>query len=226
MKNFNKKRFKAVLFDLDGTLIDTAHDMVAVLQVMQKDRDIELSSFESARIYVSHGAVGLLNYGFPKLKINYGDILHNEYLNRYSKMVCVKSKMYEGLNDLLIKLETQKLPWGIVTNKPKHLTLQLLTEIDLLNRSSCVVCGDTLPVRKPCPDPVLLGCKIIGVDPKKSIYIGDAERDIKAGKTAGCTTIAASYGYINKKENIQDWNADIIAKNTKELSQIVLNLIA
>tara|TARA_Y100000768_G_C23819332_1_gene605741 strand:+ start:168 stop:848 length:681 start_codon:yes stop_codon:yes gene_type:complete len=225
VKNNNKKKFRAVLFDLDGTLIDTAHDMVAVLQFMQKDFGIEPSSFESARIYVSHGAVGLLNHGFPKLKIDYGDILHMEYLNRYSKMICVKSKIYEHLDSLLVELDSQKLPWGIVTNKPEHLTFPLLTQLNLLSKSSCVICGDTLPVRKPYPDPILLGCKIIGVNPKSTIYIGDAERDIEAGRASGCRTIAASYGYINEKENIQDWNADIIAKNTKELTQIVLNLI-
>lgn len=224
MKN-NKKKIRAVLFDLDGTLIDTAHDMVAVLQLMQRDRGIEPSSFESAQIYVSHGAIGLLSHGFPKLKIDYGDILHKEYLNRYSKMICVKSKIYEHLDSLLVELDSQRLPWGIVTNKPEHLTLPLLTELDLISRLSCVISGDTLPVRKPHPDPILLGCKIIDVNPKSTIYIGDAERDIEAGRASGCTTIAASYGYINEKENIQDWNADIIAKNTKELTQIVLNLI-
>ena len=225
MKNHIKKTFRSILFDLDGTLIDTAHDMVAVLQAMQKDRDVEPSTFESARVFVSHGAVGLLSHGFSKLKTNYGDKLHKEFLNRYLKMVCVNSKVYEGLDNLLYELESKKIPWGIVTNKPEHLTLPLVTKLGLLNRSACIICGDTLPVRKPYPDPILLGCKIIGVDPKCTIYAGDAERDIEAGNTAGCTTIAASYGYISENENIQNWNADIIAKNTRELSQVVLNLI-
>ncbi len=225
MKNLIKKKFKAVLFDLDGTLIDTAPDMVAVLQTMQLDYGINPSSFNLARMYVSHGAIGLLSHGFPKSKIHYGDKYHQEYLNRYAKMVCVESKLFDGLNDLLNKLESYNLPWGIVTNKPEQLTLSLLAKIGLLKRSSCIVCGDTLSVRKPHPEPILLGCNIIGVNPGDSIYIGDAERDIIAGQKAGCITIAAAYGYIKKTEDLRKWNADIIAKNINELKKIILNLI-
>ena len=225
MTELNRTDYNAVLFDLDGTLVDTAPDMVAALQVLQQEYGIEPAPYEIARTFVSHGAIGLLTLGFQECEVSYGNELHHQFLEIYASMICVKSRLFSGLNELLNVLDASDFPWGIVTNKPEQLTLPLLIELNLAERSSCIVSGDTLPVRKPEPDPVLLGCEILGTSPELSIYVGDAERDIEAGRRAGTATIAAGYGYINDEEDPREWGADIIAETTDELKQIILNSI-
>jgi len=225
VSELNGVEYNAVLFDLDGTLVDTAPDMVAVLQSLQQEHNIEPAPYELARTFVSHGAIGLLTLGFPELEIKYGDELHQKYLERYAEMICVESRLFSGLGELLNQLDARDCPWGIVTNKPGQLTLSLLTELGLVDRSSCIVSGDTLSVRKPEPGPVLLGCDVIGIDPQASIYVGDAERDIEAGRRAGTATIAATYGYITEEDDPREWGADVIAATTDELAQIILNAI-
>ena len=217
--------YNAVLFDLDGTLIDTAPDMVAVLQLLQQEHGIEPAPYQLARSNVSDGAIGLLTLGFPEIEVEFGDDLHELYLERYSEMVCQKSRVFDGLHALLDQLDDAEIAWGIVTNKPESLVMPLLIELDLAERTSCIVSGDTLPVRKPDPAPLLLGCDLIGVDAETAIYIGDAERDIEAGRRAGMATIAAGYGYITEDDDPREWDANVIATTTEELTQIVLNAV-
>ena len=217
--------YNAVLFDLDGTLIDTAPDMVTVLQDIQQEHGIEPAAYDLARSYVSNGAIGLLTLGFPEIDIEFGDQLHQLYLERYAEMICQESRIFAGLEDLLDQLDDIDCPWGIVTNKPEQLTEPLLIALGLAERSSCIVSGDTLAVRKPDPAPLLLGCDLIGVDATTSIYIGDAERDIEAGRRAGMATIAAGYGYITEDDDPREWDANVIATTTEELTQIVLKAV-
>lgn len=217
--------FGAVFFDLDGTLVDTAPDMVAVLQAMQSDHDVDPIDYDSGRAQVSNGAVGLLSVGFPGIEISYGDDLHHDFLERYAEVICEESRMFAGIGPLLDQLDDADCPWGVVTNKPEHLTHPLLEALDLTARSACVISGDSLPVRKPDPAPLLLACDIAGVDAYKAIYIGDAERDIEAGLRAGMATIAATYGYITEDDDPREWGADIIAPDTEELAQIVLKAV-
>lgn len=217
--------FDAVLFDLDGTLVDTAPDMVRVLQDMQVARGREPVAYETGRRHVSNGAVGLLRLAFPDEGIDFGDAMHHEYLERYAETVCEKSRVFDGLAELLDLLDNAGCPWGVVTNKPEHLTLPLLHTLGLATRSACTVSGDSLPVRKPDPGPLLLACDIAGVDAWRSIYIGDAARDIEAGLAAGMSTIAAAYGYITEDDDPRDWGADILAYSTEELAQIVLKAV-
>jgi phosphoglycolate phosphatase len=219
------EEYNAVLFDLDGTLVDTAPDMVTVLQHLQQERGIEPAAYELARSYVSHGAIGLLTLGFPDVAIEFGDDLHQEYLERYAEMICQESQIFAGLDELLDQLDDIDCPWGIVTNKPEQLTEPLLIALGLAERSSCIVSGDTLSVRKPDPAPLLHGCDLIGVDAETSIYIGDAERDIEAGRRAGMATIAAGYGYITEDDDPREWDANVIATTTEELTQIVLKAV-
>jgi len=214
-----------VLFDLDGTLVDTAPDMVAVLQSMQRENDIEPVPYEIGRSHVSNGALGLLALGFPDISISFGDELHLEYLERYADVVCDESRMFEGLDDLLDRLDELEIRWGVVTNKPESLTHPLLEGLGLAARCACIVSGDTLSVRKPEPDPLLLGCDIAGVEAHRAIYIGDAARDIQAGMRAGMATIAAGYGYITEDDDPREWGADIIAVDTAELAQIILKAV-
>ncbi len=213
--------FDAVLFDLDGTLVDTAPDMVRVLQDMQAARDREAVAYEVGRRYVSNGAVGLLRLAFPIDGIDFGDAMHHEYLERYAEMICEESRVFEGLAGLLDWLDEAGCPWGVVTNKPEYLTLPLLDALGLAARSACTVSGDSLPVRKPDPGPLLLACDIAGIDAWRSIYVGDASRDIEAGLAAGMATIAAAYGYITEDDDPREWGADILASDTEELAQIV-----
>jgi 2-phosphoglycolate phosphatase len=221
----NGAEYNAVLFDLDGTLVDTAPDMVAVLQYLQQQHGVDPVSYELGRSYVSNGAVGLLTLGFPELDIDFGDEMHQQYLERYAETICEESRVFAGLAQLLDQLDDMDCPWGVVTNKPEQLTVPLLVALGLADRSACIVSGDTLAVRKPDPAPLLLACEFTGVDPETSIYIGDAERDIEAGQRAGMATIAAGYGYITADDDPREWDADVIATTTEELTQIVLNAV-
>jgi phosphoglycolate phosphatase len=217
--------YNAVLFDLDGTLIDTAPDMVTALQHLQQEHGVEPAPYDLARSFVSNGAIGLLTLGFPEVEIEFGDELHQHYLELYAEMICQESRIFDGLDELLDQLDDLGCPWGIVTNKPEQLTEPLLTALALAERSACIVSGDTLSVRKPDPAPLLLGCDLIGVDAATSIYIGDAERDIEAGRRAGMATIAAAYGYITPDDDPREWDANVIATTTEELAQIVLKAV-
>jgi len=217
--------FKAVFFDLDGTLVDTAPDMVAVLQAMQQSHGLDTVDYELGRTQVSNGAVGLLGLGFPELAVSFGDDMHLEYLERYAEMICEDSCLFTGMNSLLDTLDDAGCPWGVVTNKPESLTNPLLEALGLATRSVCTVSGDSLSVRKPDPAPLLLASDIAGVDAYRSIYIGDAERDIEAGLRAGMATIAAGYGYITEDDDPREWGADIIAPDVEELAQIVLKAV-
>ncbi len=215
----------AVLFDLDGTLVDTAPDMVAVLQSMQASRGREPIPYETARRQVSNGALGLLRAGFPDLTVEFGDPYHSEYLELYTRRVCHESRLFDGLAALLDRLDQAGRPWGIVTNKPEHLTFLLLDELDLTARSACTVGGDSLPVRKPHPDPLLHACDIAGVAAHRTIYVGDAARDIEAGLAAGMATIAATYGYIAEDDDPARWGADALAADVEELTQILVKAV-
>ncbi len=225
MTELNGSEYNAVFFDLDGTLVDTAPDMVAVLQAVQKDCGTDPTPFHLARCYVSNGAMGLLSFGFPNIEIEFGGELHQKYLEHYAEMVCIESAVFDGLSDMLDELDALGLPWGVVTNKPHQLTEPLLHALKLAERSVCAISGDTLAVRKPDPAPVLLACDIAGVDPSTTIFVGDAERDIEAGRRAGTATIAAAYGYITDDDDPREWDADVIATSTEELAQIVLKAV-
>lgn len=213
--------FDLVLFDLDGTLVDTAPDMVATLQEMQDDHGYDRVAYELARSNVSNGAMGLLRIGFPDLDEEEHAGLVGEYIERYADRLCELTTVFAGIDTLLDHLDDAGCPWGVVTNKPERLTNPLLDQLGLFQRSVCNISGDTLSVRKPEPAPLLLGCDIAGVDVGRSIYIGDAERDIQAGLRAGAATIAAAYGYITDDDDPREWGADIIAVDTEELAQIV-----
>lgn len=220
-----KGHFHGVLFDLDGTLVDTAPDMVAVLQAMQARHGREPVTYEVGRAQVSNGAIGLLRTGFPGIGISFGDALHQEYLERYAAMLCKSSRVFAGLEALLDQLDAEGCPWGVVTNKPEHLTNPLLEALGLAARSACTVSGDSLPVRKPDPAPLLLACDMAGIDACRSIYVGDAARDIEAGLRAGMATIAAAYGYISEGDDPHGWGADEVAADATELAQIVLKAV-
>jgi phosphoglycolate phosphatase len=214
--------FDAILFDLDGTLVDTAPDMVAVLLGMQKDHGLTQLSYDLARSHVSNGAVGLIRLAFPEADDAQKEELRQEYLDRYETAVCVDSMLFPGLGELLDTLDVEGRPWGVVTNKPMRMTEPLLEGLGLGSRAACSISGDTIPQRKPDPAPLLLASQQIGIPSEKTVYIGDSVRDIAAGRAAGMFTIAASYGYITADDDPGSWEADLIAGDTRELTHYLL----
>ena len=222
MTDRSNATFDAILFDLDGTLVDTAPDMVAVLLGMQKDHGLALVPYDLARSHVSNGAVGLIRLAFPEADDALMKQLHQEYLDRYENAVCVDSTLFPELGDLLDELDALSRPWGVVTNKPMRMTDPLLAGLGLSSRVACSISGDTLPQRKPDPAPLLLASQQIGVPSEKTVYVGDAVRDIEAGRAAGMFTIAATYGYITDDDDPGTWDADLIAGDTRELTHYLL----
>jgi N-acetyl-D-muramate 6-phosphate phosphatase len=215
-----------VFFDLDGTLVDTAPDMVAVLVAMQESRGSMPVPYELARTSVSHGALGLINLAFPSVDESLRGELHQEFLDRYEQAVCIGSTLFPGMAELLDLLELRGRPWGVVTNKPERMTGPLLEKLELSHRMCCAVSGDTLPQRKPHPAPLLLACERAGVAPHRSIFVGDDARDIVAGRAAGMTTIAAAYGYITAEDDPALWEADHIVGNTIELTRTICDAMS
>ncbi|HEX9852901.1 MAG TPA: HAD-IA family hydrolase [Woeseiaceae bacterium] len=216
---------RGVLFDLDGTLVDTAPDMVTVLTDLQEAHGLARLVYETGRAHVSNGAVGLLRLGFPELPDEALRALHTEYLDRYAEAVCVRSALFPGLGRLLDDLDRMHCPWGVVTNKPHRLTVPLMDALRLSDRASCIVSGDTLPQRKPHPAPLILAARTLGVAPAASVYIGDAARDIEAGRAAGMATIAAAYGYIVPGDEPASWGADSVVSDVGELTHLVLKAV-
>ena len=214
--------FDAILFDLDGTLIDTAPDMVATLLDMQKEHGLALLPYDLARSHVSNGAVGLVRLAFPAADEVQTKQLHREYLERYEDAICVESTLFPDLDGLLDRLDAGGRPWGVVTNKPMRMTEPLLATLGLSGRAACSISGDTLPQRKPHPAPLLLASQQIGVPAEKTVYVGDSVRDIEAGRAAGMFTIAASYGYVTDDDDPGTWDADLIAGDTRELTHYLL----
>ncbi len=216
---------EAVFFDLDGTLVDTAPDMVAALQELQNAHGVDPVPYELGRSHVSNGAMGLLTLAFPDEFITPDSDLMCDFIERYTEQVCDKSTIFEGLDELLLALDDADIPWGVVTNKPAHLTAPIMDMLNLADRSASTVSGDTLPTRKPDPAPLYYACTLADVSPQDCIYVGDALRDIEAGSNAGMATVAAGYGYILADDNPRDWGADEFAGDSHELVQIVLKAV-
>jgi len=216
---------RAVLFDLDGTLVDTAPDMVSALQDLQRHHGLEPVPYARGRSNVSNGAMGLLRMGFPDVSEEQRQGLICDFIELYAERLADESTLFDGIEALLDELDSGNCPWGVVTNKPTHLSEPLLEQLDVARRCICIISGDTLEQRKPHPAPLLRACELAGIEPVSSIYIGDASRDIEAGRAAGMGTIAAGYGYITADDDPSSWGADLIVSDTQELTQIVLKAV-
>lgn len=202
-------RVRGVLFDLDGTFADTAPDLADALNhTLQRHGHAPLP-YEWIRPVVSHGGSALIRLGFglspedPKFAV-----LKQDLLDYYEHNLCARTRLFDGMEEVLSALESRAIPWGIVTNKPAWLTDPLMAGLGLDRRAASIVSGDTCTNNKPHPEPILCACKDIGIDPEQSIYVGDAERDIIAGRAAGSVTVAALYGYLLQDDSPSDWNAD------------------
>lgn len=198
----------AVLFDLDGTLLDTAPDMAAAMNALRAQESLEPLPFAQVRPYVSHGATAMVRIGFPKIPEPQFNVLRDRFLALYRGCLAEETQLFAGMSELLGALELAGIPWGIVTNKPAWLTEPLLDALQLRERAGSLVCGDTFPERKPHPRPLLHAAAELAVPPESCLYIGDAERDIKAARAAQMRALVARFGYIGPSERIEDWQAD------------------
>ncbi|TDJ23422.1 MAG: phosphoglycolate phosphatase [Gammaproteobacteria bacterium] len=215
----------AILFDLDGTLVDTAPDMGAALNNLLIEESLAPIPLEIIRPYVSQGALVLTRLGFseqvPESEI---EPLWLRYLDHYRAIVADDSVLFDGLEEVLNTLEKRSIPWGIVTNKPKWLTTPLLEQMALDKRAAVVICGDTLDKRKPHPLPLIVAAETIGIACEDCVYIGDDPRDIAAGRAARMKTLIASYGYIDRDARLDEWQAGgIIAHPLDLLSHPFIN---
>lgn len=197
------------LFDLDGTLVDTAPDLAATLNVLRAERGLEPLPFDVIRPHVSHGARAMVQVGFG---IDERDArfaaLRQRFLDLYRERLMQDSRLFDGMDEVLATLENRGVKWGVVTNKPAWLTEPLLRDLGLAPRAACVISGDSTRNRKPHPEPLLHASALVGVAPEQCLYIGDAERDIEAGRAAGMKTLVALFGYLGQDDRPHEWDAD------------------
>jgi len=202
------RRLHSVLFDLDGTLLDTAPDLAAALNHVLVNHGRQALPYKTIRPWASHGSIVLIKNGF---NINSDtpnfDILKQQLLDFYRNNLSVKTTLFDGMNDVLLRLENAGIKWGVVTNKPAWLTEPLLDELQLSARTSCIISGDTLKEKKPHPLPLQHACALIDCDVSESLYIGDAQRDIEAGINAKIPTLVALFGYISELDYPENWGA-------------------
>ncbi len=214
--------FEGVFFDLDGTLADTAPDLVAAANRLLIANQRAPMAYEILRPMASAGARGLVQKSFG-IGPDHPEFitLRDCFLNFYEEALLVHSKLYEGMEALLQELDAQKIPWGIVTNKQQRFTQPLTEQMGLFKRAHCVVSGDTTSHSKPHPEPILHAARLAKVDPGRAIYIGDDIRDIVSGKAAGMQTAAALYGYCGCEEPPHAWGADYLIHRPQDLRQIL-----
>jgi N-acetyl-D-muramate 6-phosphate phosphatase len=211
--------FEAVLFDLDGTLADTAPDLGGTTNLLLQEEGRPTAALTDLRPYTSQGVRGLLKAGFG-INSTHADYprLFNRFLDIYAARICDESHLFDGIPELLDTLESMDLRWGIVTNKRMRFTDPLVELLQLSPRTRCVVSGDTTAEAKPSPLPLLHACQLLECAPQRSIYVGDDRRDIEAGRATGCLTVAVSYGYLGDSGPITSWGADLIIDHPAELA--------
>lgn len=202
----------AILFDLDGTLLDTAPEFIAAALQLRKEfglPQLPSTALQKIRVSVSHGMSALITAAFEVTETNPTHaIFRKQLLDLYQQNLGQQTKPFPGIEHLLQILDKRKIPWGVVTNKLSYLTEPLLRQQDLAKRAACIVSGDTTPHSKPHPAPLLYAAEVMGISPNRCVYIGDAERDIIAGKTAEMTTIVALFGYVEDLIAAKQWGAD------------------
>lgn len=200
--------FEAVLFDLDGTLADTARDLGFALNEQRRLHGLAPLAYEAIRPQASHGARGLLQLGFG-LAPDSAEFaaMRAEYLDLYERHICDHTVLFPGMAEALADIERRGLQWGVVTNKPARFTLPLMAKLQLDTRAACIVSGDTTANAKPHPEPLLNAALQMGVPPQACLYVGDAERDVEAAIAAGMQVLIADYGYIADDDRPETWGA-------------------
>ncbi len=220
---------KAVLFDLDGTLIDTAADFIRIIQDMCRDKQCDVVAADLIRTQVSEGARAMVKLVYPELDVEDPVFLahRQRFLDVYGDDIAVETDLFDGMYPLLEALESQNIPWGIVTNKPRWLSEALLKALNLTERCAVLVCPEDVSKTKPDPEPMYMAAKRIQIQPEDCIYVGDHPRDIDAGRHAQMYTILAAYGYLplQHKDDLTAWQADCIVNTVAELQQVIHQLV-
>lgn len=215
-------RLRAVLFDMDGTLLDTAPDFIAVIQAMRADRDLPPADEVLVRNVVSGGAQAMIMtaFGIDPAARDF-EPLRLEFLERYQEHCAVLTRPYEGMAELLADIERARLLWGVVTNKPLRFAEPIMQRLGFAERSSILICPDHVKRSKPDPEPMLLACSRLDLEPASVLFVGDDLRDIESGRAAGTRTAAVRYGYIHPDDNPGHWGADVVVEHPLELRQVL-----
>jgi len=214
---------KTVLFDLDGTLADTAPDLANALNYVLTKHNYEALPYKAIRPFVSHGGMALITLGFGEDHPQF-DTFYKELLDHYQANIANETTLFPGMDELLLELENKDISWGVVTNKPGWLTDPLLKALNLTSRAATIVSGDTLKERKPHPAPLLYACKQAGSKAEECLYVGDAERDIEAGNNAGMLTIVALFGYIAESDTPENWGANSFIETPHAIIPLIESL--
>jgi len=219
-------RLRAVLFDMDGTLLDTAPDFIAICQAMLAERGFAPVADKLIRDEVSGGAKAMVSAAFamsptaPEF-----EALRLEFLERYQQDCAVHSKLFDGMAELLADIESAKLIWGVVTNKPVRFAQPIMDQLGLSGRSAVLICPDHVTRSKPDPEPLTLACKMLELDPASVLFVGDDLRDIESGRDAGTKTAAVRYGYIHPHDNPDHWGADVVVDHPSQLRKVLDNAL-
>jgi len=209
---------RTVLFDLDGTLADTAPDLGRALNALRAEHGLGPLSPSAVRREASHGAAALVRAGFGIEPDSAGfDALRQRFLEHYRATLCHDTRLFPGMEQVLAGLERDGRHWGIVTNKPRDLTDPLVAGLGLAQRAICVISGDSTDNRKPHPGPLLHAASLARTPPGQCLYVGDAERDIRAGRDAGMQTLIALFGYLREDDNPGEWCADGEVRHPMEI---------
>lgn len=207
-----------VLFDLDGTLVDTAPDLIACLNQSFTHHGLDTVNNEQVKPFISHGVAEMIRQSVPHInEYTQAEIL-DTMLSFYENNIAEHSQFFSGMNDTLATIEALNLKWGIVTNKRERFTQPLVKAFQLTHRAACVISGDTTANSKPHPEPMLTACIQANVKPEECVYIGDAIHDINAGKNANMKTLAATYGYLKPTDNPANWGADALIDSPAQLT--------
>ena len=211
-------RIKTVLFDLDGTLVDTAPDLAQALNRVLEEEGRAHAPYEMVRAQASYGGKAIVCAGF-NIEESDPDFerLRKRFLENYAEQICVHSRLFEGMEEVLRQIESDRRQWGVVTNKPSYLTDPLMKSLGLTERAACIVSGDTTAKSKPDPLPMHYACEVSGADTRECVYVGDAQRDIEAGHRAGMRTLAAAFGYLRDSDDPLTWGADHVLGEPGEL---------
>jgi 2-phosphoglycolate phosphatase len=211
-----------ILFDLDGTLVDTAPDLAYALNLQRERHGLEALPLDLIRPFASHGSKGLLKIGFNLQAQDAAfESMRTEYLNLYDEVFARSPVLFDGIHELLSYIEANNIPWGIVTNKPRRFSAPLLSAMGLDARVACLVCGDDAALPKPAPDTLLMACQQTKVEPAHCFYVGDAARDIEAGNAAGMQTVVALYGYLDDTDQPMEWGANFSIQHPAELIPLI-----
>lgn len=215
-------RLQAVLFDMDGTLLDSAPDFIAITQAMRADRDLPPLADKVIRDQISGGARAMIACAFAEAPDSPAfEALRQEFLERYQAHCAVLTRPFDGIETLLADIEQARLQWGVATNKPVRYAEPIMQRLGLAERSAVLVCPDHVAQSKPAPDMLLLACQQMGVEPQQTLFIGDDARDIESGRAAGCRTVAVTYGYIHPEDNPRNWGADVVVDHPSELRAVL-----